>query len=300
MKLAKSFFSASLWLVSFLTLFLLLPAFAFAQNPLAPFDRGSAPTAYVNDFAEVLSPEFENSLNQNLADFDTKTGNQIAVVTVKSLDGLTVEEFSINLAQKWGIGQKDKRNGLLFLFAPNEKKVRIEIGYGLEHLLTDGQSGYILDTQFIPEYQKGNYEQAIKNTITAIQSEINDPSQQAAPASSESSPFPVYLSFLVILVIYLFSYLSRSKEFVTGAVVGFVIGFLVNGFFLALFFGLFGLLLDFILSKNFRRTSSLGLPTGFRSTFGGFKSNSRSGGGGGGFGGFGGGSFGGGGASRSL
>ncbi len=287
MKLAKSILFS-------LTLFLLFPAFAFSQNL-------SAPTAYVSDFAEVLSPEFENSLNQNLADFDNKTGNQIAVVTVKSLDGLTVEEFAINLAEKWDIGQEDKDTGLLFLFAPNEKKVRIEIGYGLEHLLTDGQSGYILDTQFIPEYKKNDYEQAILNTVTAIESELNDPNQEPIPVtpSSDSSNFPAYLPFLIIFLIYLFSYLSRSKEFVTGAVVGFIGGFLLNGFFTALFFGLFGLILDLILSKNYRRTSSLGLPTNFRSTFGGFKSGSPPAGGGG-FGGFGGGSFGGGGSSRSL
>ena len=287
MKLAKSILFS-------LTLFLLFPAFAFSQNL-------SAPTAYVSDFAEVLSPEFENSLNQNLADFDNKTGNQIAVVTVKSLDGLTVEEFAINLAEKWDIGQEDKDTGLLFLFAPNEKKVRIEIGYGLEPLLTDGQSGYILDTQFIPEYKKNDYEQAILNTVTAIESELNDPNQEPIPVtpSSDSSNFPAYLPILIIFVVYLLSYLSRSKEFVTGAVVGFIGGFLLNGFFTALFFGLFGLILDLILSKNYRRTSSLGLPTNFRSTFGGFKSGSPPAGGGG-FGGFGGGSFGGGGSSRSL
>jgi uncharacterized protein len=275
--------------VFFLSLFFLFPVLAFAQNL-------PAPTAYVSDFAQVLSSQFEDSLNVNLSGFESRTGNQIAVVTVESLDGLTVEEFSINLAEKWGIGQKDQDNGLLFLFAPNDKKVRIEIGYGLEPFLTDGQSGYILDTEFIPEYKKGNYEQAILNTVNAIESEISDSTQVSTPASS-SADFPAYLPLIIIFAIYILSYLSRSKEFVTGGIVGFIIGLLLNGFLAGLFIGAFGLLLDLILSRNYRRARSLGLPTSFGPSLGGFKMGGRSGGG---FGGFGGGGFGGGGSSRSL
>lgn len=288
MKLAKSLFFS-------LSLFLLAPILVFAQNL-------PAPTAYVSDFAQVLSSQFEDNLNQDLDDFESQTGNQIAVVTVKSLDGLTVEEYSINLAQDWGIGQEDKDNGLLFLFAPNDRKVRIEVGYGLEHLLTDGQSGYILDTEFIPQYKEDDYEQAILNTVTKIKSELVDPNQAASTIvpTDDPSDFPIYLPFLIIFLIYIFSYLSRSKEFVTGGIVGLLAGLFTGGLFLAILFGIFGLILDFILSKNFRQAKSSGRSTGFRSTLGGFKSSGGSKSSGGGFGGFGGGSFGGGGSSRSL
>lgn len=262
------------------------------------------PIDYVSDFAEVLSPQFEVDLNQKLKDFEAQTENQLFVVTIKSLGDMTIEEYGVELGQKWAVGQKDKDNGAILLFAPNDRKVRIEVGYGLEPVLTDGITGDILDTEFIPEYRKNNYEQAISNTVTKIQFYLNDPSQIPEPSSinqeSSARVFGVIL-FLIFtgVPIYFFSYLSRSKEIYTGGIVGTILGVMFGGIFGGFSLGLMGLLLDYILSKNYKNLKSSGKSTNFWTSRGGFRGGGGFGGGGG-FSGGGGGSFGGGGSSRSL
>jgi len=284
--------------------FVLILAFLFSglHSALAKVGLPS-PSAYVNDFAEILSPEFEASLNQQLADFESKTTDEISVVTVKSLGDMSVEEYAVELFGQWGIGKKNQDNGLLLLIAPSERRVKIEVGYGLEPVITDGLSGQILDTQFVPEFKKGNYEVGVLNTVNQIQSYLNDPSLvPELPATSKKSSVPVFeiLFFFLFtgLPVYFLSYLSRSKEIYTGGIVGAILGFLIAGIFAGLGLAIFGFLLDYLLSRNYKNLKASGKSTNFWASRGGFRS-SRSFGGGGGFGGFGGGHSGGGGSSRS-
>lgn len=255
---------------------------------------------YVNDYAGIFSPDFEAGLNSQLSQLDQNTTNQIAVVTIKSLEGTTVEEYAVKLFEKWGIGQKDQDNGLLLLIAPNDKKVRIEVGYGLEGTITDGTAGYVLDNYLLPDFKSGKFEAGTQKTIDTLQKYLADPSQ-IPPGSTGANvdKFNNFYFFLILLFsgfpIYLLAYLTRSREIVTGGIVGLIIGYLLGGFLIALFYGLFGLILDWILSRNFKRLQSLGLPTDFWRSRGGFGGGW---GGGGGFGGFGGGGSGGGGSSR--
>ncbi|MFZ2152612.1 MAG: TPM domain-containing protein [Microgenomates group bacterium] len=253
------------------------------------------PTSYVNDYANVLSDQFEAQLDQQISDFQKKTSIEIAVVTVASLDGTTVDDYAVKLFEKWGIGQAKKDNGLLFLIAPNEKKVRLEVGYGLEGTITDGRAGNILDTQVLPEFKKNDYEAGVKNGVDVLISYLNDPS--SIPATTSDLPSESTITWLMIILfsglpIYFLSYLSRSREITTGAIVGGLIGYLIYGFIFAIILGIFGLILDLILSRNYKKFTSMGLSTSFWKSRGGF------GGGGGGFGGFGGGGSGGGGSSR--
>jgi len=284
--------SLLLVLVSFLLV--IRPVFAKVDLP--------APAGYVNDFAEILSPEFEATLNQNITDFEAKTTDEISVVTIKSLGDMTVEEYAVELFQQWGIGKKSKDNGLLLLIAPAERKVRIEVGYGLESIITDGRSGEILDVQFVPEFKKGNYETGVLNTVNQIETYLNDPSiiPESSVTTSKSS-FPAVLIIILLftgLPIYLLSYFTRSKEFFTGGIVGAILGFIIGGLLAGIGLGLFGLLLDYILSKNYKNLKSAGKPTNFWSSGGGFRSSGGFRSGGGSFGGFGGSSSGGGGSSR--
>jgi uncharacterized protein len=194
------------------------------------------------------------------------------------------------------IGQDKKDNGILFLIAPNDKKVRLEVGYGLEGTITDGRAGNILDTKVLPEFKNNNYELGVKNGVDTLVGFLSD--QSTIPSDQGQWPSEPTFTWLFILFfsglpIYLLAYLSRSREITTGAIVGAIAGYLLSGFILCVLLGLFGLFLDFILSRNYKKLSSHGLPTGFWQSRGGF-----GGGGGGGFGGFGGGSSGGGGASR--
>src|SRR6266446_9319954 len=97
------------------------------------------PQGYVNDFAGVLSAPAKEKLTALCAEVDRKTGAQIAAVTVSSLGGEPVEQFSIDLATQWGVGPKQQARGVLILLAPNDRKYRIEVGYGLEPILPDGK-----------------------------------------------------------------------------------------------------------------------------------------------------------------
>jgi uncharacterized protein len=113
-------------------------------------------TGRVVDDAHVLSPEIQAELTQKLAALEAKTGDQLVVVTLPSLQGLEISDYGYQLGRAWGIGQKGKNTGALFLVAPDEKKVRVEVGYGLEPVLTDAVSSVILNTQVLPRFREGD------------------------------------------------------------------------------------------------------------------------------------------------
>lgn len=119
------------------------------------------PRGYVNDFANIISDDVEQKMELRLRDYETKTTNEIAVVTVASLEGLSIENYTIGLAEKWGVGKKAKDNGVVLLVAPNERKVRIEVGYGLEPVLTDSRSQQIIDAM-TPYFKESKYSQGIE------------------------------------------------------------------------------------------------------------------------------------------
>ena len=118
------------------------------------------PQGYVNDFAGVINPETKQELNALCAEVDQKAEAQIAVVTVKSLEGEPIENFSIDLATRWGIGPKQKDRGVMILLAPNDRKYRFEVGYGLEPILPDGLVGDF-GRQARPLLRAGNYSGAL-------------------------------------------------------------------------------------------------------------------------------------------
>jgi uncharacterized protein len=139
-----------------------MPVFVFAY--VSPGTH----SGYVNDFANIISEDVENSIKNELQIFEASTTIELAVVTINSLDGDDITPFANNLFREWGIGKKDTNNGVLLLIAPNERKLRIEVGYGLEGVLTDLQSGYIIDNIITPEFKTGNYDQGIVSGVSAI------------------------------------------------------------------------------------------------------------------------------------
>lgn len=257
------------------------------------------PIGHVNDFAQLLSPGYIKVLEAQLVDF--KPHAEISVVTINSLGGDTIENYSQGLFKQWGIGDKQKDTGLLFLISKNDRKVHLEVGYGLEPILPDGLSGEILDKYVVPDFKAGNYDSGVNAGLAKVQDIIlkNQVYQPLPVQPKPSKNILQYLEMAIYLIVfigpYLTAFLARSKSFYAGGLVGAVIGFLLWKTTGAIAVGLFGLVLDYILSKNYDNFKSLGLDTGFKSTHGGFWHSS----GGGGFGGFGGGSSGGGGSSRS-
>ena len=112
-------------------------------------------TGYVNDRAGLLSPSTRLKLEHFLEKFEKSDSTQIAVLTIPSLEGESLEEYSLKVAEQWGIGQKGKDNGALLLIAKAERKVRIEVGYGLEGRLTDLLAGRIIDYEITPRFKQG-------------------------------------------------------------------------------------------------------------------------------------------------
>lgn len=151
------------WLVYFI---LLLQCF-FAASVSAQVSIPPKPTAaqgiYVQDYAHVLSPADEQKILRLGQELDNKTTAQIAVLTVDTLKGQPIEDFSLAVLRSWGIGSREKNNGALFVIAVKDRQSRIEVGYGLEGILPDGLTGRIQDEAMIPYFKKGKYAAGIVN-----------------------------------------------------------------------------------------------------------------------------------------
>lgn len=130
------------------------------------------PEKYVNDYVGILDRETVEKIVSLGRELEEKTTAQVAVVIVKSLGGMSVEEYANQLFRKWGIGQKDKNNGVLLLVAMEDRSVRIEVGYGLEGAIPDGKAGRILDQYVIPYFQKGEFSKGVYYGYLAIVAEV--------------------------------------------------------------------------------------------------------------------------------
>jgi uncharacterized protein len=126
------------------------------------------PTGRVSDFANIIAPEVESELDAQLAGLENTTSHEVAVVTVPSLDGTTVDDYANRLFKEWGIGQAGKDNGVLILVAPNKREVRIEVGYGLEGILPDGLAGQVRDDEMLPRFREDDYSAGIRDGTLRI------------------------------------------------------------------------------------------------------------------------------------
>jgi len=115
------------------------------------------PRHYVEDYANVINPSEEQSLNGVLQELEQKTGAQYIVLTVETTGGIPIEDFAIELAGKWKLGQKDKDNGMLFVLAKSDRKYRFEVGYGLEGFVTDQYCGRVGRDVLVPYLKRGDY-----------------------------------------------------------------------------------------------------------------------------------------------
>jgi uncharacterized protein len=146
--------------IRFALLGLLLPVCLLAAFP--------TPQGAVTDEAGVLDAKARAELGALLRDVEQQTSAEIAVVTVPSLDGMTVEEYANRLFKAWGIGKKGRDNGVLVLVAPTEHKMRIEVGYGLEAVLPDGLAGQIVRTECLPRFKEGDYARGLHDGVARV------------------------------------------------------------------------------------------------------------------------------------
>ncbi len=216
-------------------------------------------TAHVNDRAGLLEPEARDELERKLAAYERGTGNQFVLLVIPSLEGEPLEDYSIQVAEQWGVGQKGKDNGLLMLVSAGDRKIRIDVGYGLEGNITDALSSRIIRNVLAPAFKRsdfaGGFDQAFDLLMQAAGGQSVDvPNEVRAP------PGGSIIGWLVIVFIILMVMRGRG-----GGLGWFLLGNMLGG------------------------------GRGWSSRGGGW-GGGRGGGGGGGFGG-GGGHFGGGGAS---
>jgi len=257
-------------------LFILLLLFAgqvFAQKL---FDKPNPPQA-VNDFGNFLEPFQKESLEKKIRAYNDSTSSAIVIITVPDLQGYDIAELALRYLREWGIGTKDKNNGVLILVSKEERKARIETGYGMEGVLPDILAKQIIDDRMIPYFRENDYYRGFDNAVDAvIQAAAGE--YKADPHKKSGRPSGKTIVFLVIIFFILISflrggggggsYMSRRGSRGLGGLPWFIAGNLLGG--------------------GGRGGGGFG-GGGFGG--GGF------GGGGGGFGGFGGGSGGGGGAS---
>lgn len=145
----------------------------------------------IYDQANIIDAEIETELNDVLLRVERSTSAQVAVVTVPSLEGRTVEQYAAGLFSRWGIGDKSRNNGLLFLISNGDRRARIEVGYGLEQLITDALAGELLDVNAIPQFKAGDFGGGIRATTMAIAKILED-HPEAARGVPGSAPYFVY------------------------------------------------------------------------------------------------------------
>jgi len=122
----------------------------------------------VVDGANILSPATEQALTGKLAGLEAATSRQLVVVTVPSLGGYEISDYGYQLGRHWGIGQGKLNNGALLIVAPGERRVRIEVGYGLEPILTDAMSSVIINTRITPRFRQGDYDGGVTAGVDAL------------------------------------------------------------------------------------------------------------------------------------
>ena len=201
-----------MWLLMLATVLFALPALADPEFP--PL------SGRVVDEAQVLSPEVERDLSDKLEALETRTGHQLVVATVSSLQGYPIEDYGYRLGRTWGIGDKDKDDGAILLVAPNDRQVRIEVGYGLEPVLTDALSSVIIQSAILPKFRNGDISGGVVAGADAMIEQLGLPPEEAKarvadaarPERHDSRGSPLVGLLIFLFVIFLFSSLFRGRR----------------------------------------------------------------------------------------
>ncbi len=283
------------------TLVVVFTLFLFVGKGVLAYQSPGTPTGYVNDFASMLTPETKTALEATLTQFTKETSSEISVVTVADLGGDSIENYANELFRAWGIGTKNNNNGVLLLISRDDRKLRIEVGYGLEGALPDATAYSIVTNNITPFFKEEKYNEGVMIGVEKIIDATKG--EYTAPVEQKKNKFQFGEIILAILFFgfnILVSILAPSKSWWLGGVIGGAIGVIVGFIFWSIIGGAIlggvllglGLFIDFVVSRAYQKG---GPGTG---GFGGFWTGGSSGRSGG-FGGFSGGSSGGGGSSGS-
>ncbi len=157
----------------------------------------------VVDEAGLLDAATRAALTQTLADLETRSTDQLVVVTLRSLRGTSIEDYGYRLGRAWQVGQKDKNNGVLLIVAPNERKVRIEVGYGLEGTLTDAISKFIIENSILPRFKAGDFPGGIRRGVEDIVQVLTGDAEEYKQRAVQAASPKVSQGELIVMAIFI-------------------------------------------------------------------------------------------------
>jgi len=201
---------ADAWRAGLLSFLLLLIASPLARALEVPPLRGR-----VNDYAGVMSQDQARTLESQLAQFEQETGHQIAVLTIPTLAGEDIEGFSIRVAENWKIGKKGFDNGVILLVAVKDRKLRLEVGYGLEGVLPDAIADRIIRDYIVPRFRAQDYAGGVIAGIDAVQKVIKQeplPESARKPNQAPRSGFNSLAMFAIAFVIFALMAFSSGRR----------------------------------------------------------------------------------------
>jgi uncharacterized protein len=199
----------------------------FSTIPAAALEAPPRPDGRITDRTGTLGPREIAALENKLETFEKETTNQIAVLLIPSLEEDSLEDFSIRLAEKWKIGQKGRNNGAILLIVKNDRKLRIEVGYGLEGALPDALAGSIIRNEISPRFKEGRFYAGIDAGLTAIMAATKGEYRSVKKNPQRSQGLPLWVPLLFILVFGFFmvmSVMGRRRHYHSGGSGGWTTG----------------------------------------------------------------------------
>lgn len=215
-------------------LFFLVSLLAIGTHSVQAAIPSPPPELYVLDQAGVMSNDTKSLIISTSQELARQTKAQVAVVTLNSLEGQSIESVGLQIGRQWQLGDAQMDNGVLILVVPSERRSRIEVGYGLEGALPDGKTGRIQDEYMLPFFQQGNYDQGLLNGYKAVMTEVAkeygvtiNMTPALHPDSGTSREMPWWLT--VIWVVGLILLLWFDQKFLNGFILGFILGTIFRG-----------------------------------------------------------------------
>ncbi|MBI5701566.1 TPM domain-containing protein [Candidatus Saganbacteria bacterium] len=280
-------------------LFAALVSFSNAAEPVYPNYVG-----YVNDFANVLDSSTKNQINEICVSLEAITKSELAVVTVKTTAPLDSKSYVVKLFEKWKVGKKGLDNGVIFLLASDDRRVEIEVGYGLEGVINDAKAGEILDQFVVLSFKKGDFSEGMLLGSKALSQRIIEKYDKPQVVEEKEDWVAIIIGLVVIIILplALLIYVIIKKQFVYLFIVAFaaIVGYFIEGPFGALLGFIAGLIMVLFDAMGWGGKGGSGSLSGSSGRLFGGGSSSFGGGSGGGFSGFGGGRSSGGGTGRSF
>lgn len=180
---------------------LLLVSLVVSINLSAQFPERPSPPKLVNDFADFLSPQEQQMLEQKLVAYDDSTSNQIAIVTITDLGNYDISQYAFELAEKWGIGRKHKNNGILILASKEQREIFIATGYGLEDVLPDAICKRIVERIVLPNFKNGNFYAGFDEATDEIIARSTGKFVNDEPREQKGLPIWVIILIIIIIII---------------------------------------------------------------------------------------------------